>query len=97
MIASARDAAPVAILDVSANRTTLELGHPDARAILAGGLLDRPSPARLCPGRCAQTPVARAGVILWQLDDRPTYRLLVSPLFAAYIAQGLSDAIGESR
>jgi sarcosine oxidase subunit gamma len=32
-------------------------------------------------------------VILWQLDDRPTYRLLVRPSFAAYLAAWLTDAI----
>ncbi|MBA2720585.1 MAG: sarcosine oxidase subunit gamma [Chloroflexi bacterium] len=94
-IAAATDAGPVAIVDVSANRTTLELDHPDARAILAGGCSIDLHPRAFGPGRCAQTLVARAGVILWQLDDAPTYRLLVRPSFAAYLAEWLTDAIPD--
>jgi sarcosine oxidase, subunit gamma len=92
-LAAAPDAGPVAILDVSANRTTLELDHADARAVLAGGCSIDLHPRAFGPGRCAQTLVARAQVILWQLDDRPTYRLLVRPSFAAYLAAWLTDAI----
>ena len=96
-LAASPDAGPVAIIDVSANRTTLELSHPDARAILAGGCSIDLHPRAFGPGRCAQTLVARAGVILWQTaaEPAPTYRLLVRPSFAAYLAAWLSDAIGE--
>jgi sarcosine oxidase subunit gamma len=44
------------------------------------------------PGRCAQTLLARAGVIVWQTDDAPTYRLLVRPSFVAYVLAWLDDA-----
>jgi sarcosine oxidase subunit gamma len=84
----------VAIIDVSANRTTIELSHRNARMILAGGCPIDLHPRAFGLGRCAQTLVARAGVILWQLDDRPTFRLLVRPSFAAYLAAWLTDAIG---
>jgi sarcosine oxidase, subunit gamma len=89
--------ASVALVDVSANRTTLELAHADARAILAGGCPIDLHPRAFGPGRCAQTLVARAGVILWQTADEPvaTFRLLVRPSFAAYLAAWLTDAIGE--
>ena len=92
--AGAHDA--VAIVDVSANRTTLELAHPDARAILAGGCPIDLHPRVFGPGRCAGTIVARAGVILWQTaaDPVPTFRLLVRPSFSSYLATWLSDAIG---
>lgn len=91
------DAGPVAISDVSANRTTLELSHPDARAILAGGCSIDLHPRAFGPGRCAQTLVSRAGVILWQTaaEPAPTYRLLVRPSFAVYLAAWLTDAIGD--
>ena len=87
----------VAIVDVSANRTTLELAHADARAILAGGCPIDLHPRAFGPGRCAQTLVARAGVILWQTaaEPIPTFRLLVRPSFAAYLAAWLTDAIGS--
>lgn len=82
------------VVDVSANRTTLELRGPRARDILESGCpVDLESPA-FDAGRCAQTLVGRAGVILWQTEPAPspTYRLLVRPSFAAYLAAWLSDA-----
>lgn len=96
-LAAAPDAGPVAIVDVSANRTTLELSRPDAHAILAGGCSIDLHPRAFGPGRCAQTLVSRAGVILWQtaVEPAPTYRLLVRPSFAAYLAAWLTDAIGD--
>jgi sarcosine oxidase subunit gamma len=86
---------PVAIVDVSANRTTLELAHADARAILAGGCPIDLHPRAFGPGQCAQTLVARAGVILWQTaaEPLPTFRLLVRPSFAAYLVAWLTDAM----
>jgi sarcosine oxidase subunit gamma len=79
-------------VDVSANRVALEVAGPDAGALLAFGCaLDLDHPA-FGAGRCAQTLVARAGVILWQVDELPTYRLLVRPSFAAYLEAWLEDA-----
>ena len=79
-------------MDVSANRVGLEIAGPDARRLLAFGCaLDLDHPA-FGAGRCAQTMVARAGVILWQVDEVPTYRLLVRPSFAAYLEAWLEDA-----
>jgi sarcosine oxidase, subunit gamma len=93
--AALRDAAGDAFLttvDVSANRVGLEVAGPDAERLLAFGCsLDLDHPA-FGAGRCAQTMVARAGVILWQVDEVPTYRLLVRPSFAAYLQAWLEDA-----
>jgi sarcosine oxidase subunit gamma len=90
-----REAAGEAFLttvDVSANRIGLEVAGPDARALLAFGCaLDLDHPASGA-GRCAQTMVARAGVILWAVDELPTYRLLVRPSFVAYLQAWLEDA-----
>jgi sarcosine oxidase subunit gamma len=81
----------VAIVDVSANRTTIELTGPAARDVLERGCpLDLERDVR--PGSCAQTLVARANVLLQQMDDAPTYRLFVRPSFAAYLAAWLADA-----
>jgi sarcosine oxidase subunit gamma len=87
----------VALVDVSANWTILELARADARAILAGGCSIDLHARAFGPGRCAQTLVARAGVILWQTaaEPAPTFRLLVRPSFAAYLAAWLTDAIAD--
>lgn len=84
----------VAIVDVSANRTIVELARPDARAILEGGCPIDLHPRAFGPGRCAQTLVARANVIVHQLgsEPEPVFRLFVRPSFAAYLATWLTDA-----
>jgi sarcosine oxidase subunit gamma len=44
------------------------------------------------PGRCAQTLLARAEVILHRVDEE-TFRVFVRPSFAAYLRAWLDDAI----
>lgn len=83
----------VAIVDVSANRTTLELAGLTARTALESGCPIDLHPRAFGAGRCAQTLLARASVILQQLDDGPRYRLYVRPSFAAYVAAWLTDAL----
>jgi sarcosine oxidase subunit gamma len=86
-------AARVAIVDVSANRTALELRGPNARAVLEGGCSIDLHPRAFGPGRCAQTLLARANVIVQQLTDEPVYRIFVRPSFATYLATWLTDAL----
>ena len=85
------------VVDLSCNRVALDLRGPLAREVLAKGCALDLHPRAFGPGRCAQTLVARAQVILDQLDDAPAYRLLVRPSFAGYLAAWLLDAIEESR
>ena len=87
-------AAGGSVVDVSANRTTIELRGDDARAILESGCTLDLDPRAFGPGACAQTLVARVPVILWQTvaQPEPTCRLLVRPSFAAYVAAWLGDA-----
>lgn len=91
---TAANGARVSVVDVSANRTTLELSGPTARAILESGCSIDLDPRAFGPGQCAQTLLARANVILWQTaqDPLPVYRLLVRPSFAAYVAAWIADA-----
>ena len=84
----------VAIVDVSANRTTLELGGARVRELLEFGCPIDLHPRAFGPGHCAQTLVARANVLIWFVTDQPepVYRLFVRPSFAAYVAAWLADA-----
>ena len=94
--AAVRTAAAPAFLttvDVSANRVVLEVTGRRARELLAFGCAIDLDPGSFGPGRCAQTLLARAGVIVWQTDDAPTYRLLVRPSFVAYVTAWLDDAM----
>ena len=90
----AADGALVTSVDVSSNRVGLEIAGADARALLAFGCALDLHPRGFGPGSCAQTMVARAGVILWALgaEPTPTFRLLVRPSFAAYLETWLHDA-----
>jgi len=83
------------VVDLSANRTAIELTGSGARAVLATGCALDLHPRAFTAGRCAQTLVARAQVILDQLDDAPAYRLLVRASFADYLATWLLDAAEE--
>ena len=87
-------AAGATVIDVSANRTTLELRGLRARELLEFGCQIDLDPRVFGPGRCAQTLLARANVLIWFVSDEPepVYRLFVRPSFAAYVAAWLADA-----
>jgi sarcosine oxidase subunit gamma len=80
---------------VSANRTTIELSGPHARDILEKGMPIDLHPRSFGPGHCAQTLLARAQVIVRQVDAKPTYHVLVRGSFAPYLADWLVDAAKE--
>ena len=86
--------ARTAIVDVSANRTTLELQGPRVRELLQFGCPIDLHSRVFGPGRCAQTLLARSNVLIWHVADEPvdTWRLLVRPSFAAYVTAWLADA-----
>ena len=84
-----------AVTDVSAARVILELDGPKAGEVLAKGCSLDLHPRAFAPGRCAQTLVARAAVLIQQTDQAPTYRLYVRPSYANYLASWLMDAMRE--
>ncbi|MGF0173829.1 sarcosine oxidase subunit gamma [Streptomyces sp. Marseille-Q5077] len=88
---------PGSVVDVSANRTTLELGGPTARQVLEKGCALDLHPRAFGPGRALSTTVGPVAVLLWQVDDEPTYRLLPRSSFADYLARWLIDAMSEYR
>jgi sarcosine oxidase, subunit gamma len=87
-------AAGATTVEVAANRTTLELRGLRARELLEFGCPIDLDPRVFGPGRCAQTLLARANVLIWFVtsEPEPVYRLLVRPSFAAYVAAWLADA-----
>ncbi|MEU7059033.1 sarcosine oxidase subunit gamma family protein [Streptomyces sp. NPDC046197] len=88
---------PGSVVDVSANRTTLELSGPAARQVLEKGCPLDLHPRVFKPGRAVSTTVGPVPVLLWQVDDAPTYRLLPRSSFADYLARWLIDAMSEYR
>jgi sarcosine oxidase subunit gamma len=83
------------VVDVSANRTVLEVRGPLARNVLMKGCALDLHPRAFAAGRCAQTALARAQVILQQVSDAPAYRIFVRGSFAPYLAEWLMDAMVE--
>ena len=83
-----------AVVDVSANRTTISVSGPRARDLLAFGCPIDLDERRFKPGMCAQTLLARANVIVVPVGPavEPAFRILVRPSFAAYLAAWLTDA-----
>ncbi|MFI7635441.1 sarcosine oxidase subunit gamma [Nonomuraea sp. NPDC049400] len=81
------------VVDVSAQRTTLLVGGPRARDLLAHGCAIDLHPSVFGPGSCAQTTLARAQVVL--LPQQEGFVVLVRSSFAAYLAEWLLDAATE--
>ncbi|MGP3990139.1 sarcosine oxidase subunit gamma [Streptomyces sp. 3N207] len=88
---------PGSVVDVSANRTTLELSGQAARQVLEKGCPLDLHPRAFGPGQAVSTTVGPVAVLLWQVDDVPTYRLFPRSSFADYLARWLIDAMSEYR
>jgi sarcosine oxidase subunit gamma len=83
-----------AAVDVSATRVCFELVGDDAEDVLAQGCSLDLHPTVFAPGRCAQTLLAKAQVILHR-RDAGTFRILVRPSYAPYLRTWLEDAIAS--
>ncbi|MCZ4279322.1 hypothetical protein O4H49_00950 [Kiloniella laminariae] len=100
LVAKLRDALSgqhVAVIDVSGNRTTLELSGAQARNVMKKSCRLDMDPQSFVPGQVVQTRVAKAPVILQMLDDKPVFRMFVRPSFAEYLVDWLLDAMSEYR
>jgi sarcosine oxidase subunit gamma len=86
-----------AVVDVSSARVILELRGPGAREVLASCCAIDLHPRVFGSGQCAQTLVAKAPVLLGQMDDTPTYRLFVRPSLASYVVSWLADGMEGVR
>ncbi len=81
------------VTDVSANRTLLEIRGEKARELLSHGVSIDLDAHSFGPGRCAQTLLAKAQVIIERRDDSAL--LYVRTSFAIYVATWLLDALME--
>lgn len=81
------------VTDVSGYYMTLTVSGGQTRALLARGCpLDLHARA-FGPQRCAQSLLAKAGVILEQIDDTPRFRLIMRRSLADYVWRWLQDAL----
>ncbi|MFE2143813.1 sarcosine oxidase subunit gamma [Streptomyces sp. NPDC059456] len=95
--------AHASVVDVSAQRTTLLVGGARAAELLAHGCSLDLHPRMFGAGRCAQTTLARAQVVLVREEpgagggsgSGAGFRVLVRSSFAGYLADWLLDAATE--
>jgi sarcosine oxidase subunit gamma len=86
-----------AVIDISDSRTIIALSGVHARDVLAKGCGIDLHPRSLALGHCAQSFLAKARIALYQLDDAPTYHILVERSLAEYLWLWLADAAEEFR
>ena len=81
-----------AVLDVSGNRVRFLLSGREARGLMNRACALDLDPPHFATGHCAGTLVARTQAFVMQVDDVPSYELLVRRSFAAYLADWLVTA-----
>jgi sarcosine oxidase subunit gamma len=84
-----------AVTDVSESRAVIGLAGANARQVLMKGCSLDLHPRAFRAGRCTQTLLARAGVILHQTGNEPAYDIYVARSFADYLWTWLEDAAEE--
>ncbi len=84
-----------ALTDVSDSRVVIGVTGPHVRDVLMKGCSLDLHPRAFSAGRCAQTRLARAHMLLHQLDESPGYDVYVHRSFADYVWRWLEDAAEE--
>ncbi|MFI7481649.1 sarcosine oxidase subunit gamma [Kocuria sp. M1R5S2] len=93
-LARALGTEPGQAVDLSANRTTLELSGPSARAVLEKGCPMDLHPRAFAVGAAVATTLGPVQVLLWRTGEE-VYRILPRASFADYTARWLLDAMTE--
>ncbi len=94
---AALDGHHAAVVDVSGQRTQVEVAGSAVTEILSRGCALDLHPSVFPVGRCAQTLLGRNAVILVARGGEPVYGLFVRASFAEYAAEWLLDASVEER
>ena len=84
-----------AVTDVSGGQTIISVQGPHAGDVLGKGCSLDLHPRVFAPGLCSQTLVAGVAVTIRQVDDTPSFDLIVRRSFAEYLALWLEDAAEE--
>ncbi|WP_256328633.1 sarcosine oxidase subunit gamma [Nocardioides sp. YR527] len=85
-----------AVVDLSANRTTLRLEGPSAQAVLEKGCPLDLHPRTFATGTAFATNIGRVPVLLWKVDT-DSYRILPRASYADYLGRWLIDAMAEFK
>lgn len=84
-----------AVTDITHSQTVIRLRGDRALDVLRKGCSLDLHPAVFGPGCCAQTLLAKAGVVIRWVDHTPAFDLIVRRSFAEYLALWLKDAAQE--
>jgi sarcosine oxidase, subunit gamma len=84
------------VVDVSANRTVLELRGAGARRVLSQCCPLDLHPREFAVGACAQSLLARTQIVLWHRDGTPAYWIFVRASYAVYLRAWLRRAVAAS-
>lgn len=82
------------VVDLSANRTTLELSGPRARAVLEKGCSLDLHPRVFKTGTALSTEIGGIPAVLWKTAEQE-YRILPRASFAEFLGRWLLDAMRE--
>ncbi|KAE8764163.1 sarcosine oxidase subunit gamma [Georgenia thermotolerans] len=93
-LAAALGERPGQVVDLSANRTTLELSGPAARSVLDKGCRLDLHPRVFPVGAAVATQLGATPVILWRTAEQ-TWRVLVRASFATHTVRWLLDGMRE--
>ncbi|MGK7221590.1 sarcosine oxidase subunit gamma [Kocuria flava] len=85
---------PGQVVDLSANRTTLELSGPSAREVLEKGCPMDLHPRAFAAGTAVATTLGPVQVLLWRTGEQE-WRIMPRASFADYTARWLLDAMTE--
>jgi sarcosine oxidase subunit gamma len=91
----ALDGLHAAVTDVSSGQTIVVLHGPAVRDVLAKGCPLDLHPRAFGPGRCAQSHLAKAPVLLRIVGGGAAFELIVRRSFADYVWAWLEDAAAE--
>jgi len=83
------------VTDLTGGQTVIGISGPRARDVLAKGCTLDLHPRAFGPGQCAQTLLAKAAVTIRQVDESPSFDLIVRRSFADYLGVWLQDAALE--
>lgn len=84
-----------AVTDVTGAQTILTVSGSAARDFLSAECPLDIHPRVFKPGDCAQTHLAKATALIYQVDDKPTYGIIFRRSFADYLGRWMLTVAGD--
>jgi sarcosine oxidase subunit gamma len=85
----------VAVTDVSGGQTVLQLRGSRIRDVLAKGCPIDLHPRAFRIGQCAQSHLAKAPILIGQIENQPYFEIIIRRSFADYLWSWLAGAAAE--